>query len=46
MEISSAEPTKEEKVVFAFHDQDVLRITEEDASIIQYNNFYVVNCMT
>ena len=31
--------------VFAFHNQDVLKIVEEGISVIQYNDFYVVNCM-
>ena len=45
VEISSAGKNSEEKVEFAFHDQDVLKIVEENVAIIQYNDFYVVNCM-
>ena len=43
-QISSAEPSTQEKAVFQFHDQDVLKMVQHGMAIIQYNDFNVINC--
>ena len=44
VEISSVGAKKKDKVEFEFHDGDVLKITELNTAIIQFNNLEIVGC--
>ena len=44
VQLSSVGAKKEDKVEFEFNDGDVLKITELNTAIIQFNNLEIVGC--